>query len=122
MLQFLRSVQFLRSEWPFEAGVQCRVSCREVAVVCDESKLAPLVAEYNKTKEKVKDLTDEWVGAMRKGSEVTDKPRKYIKRKRVKLAALPGALGKATGGLGGAGREAQDYFGKDAQDLSLIHI
>lgn len=98
------------------------MSCREVAVVCDESKLAPLVAEYNKTKEKVKDLTDEWVGAMRKGSEVTDKPRKYIKRKRVKLAALPGALGKATGGLGGAGKEAQDYFGKDAQDADELEF
>lgn len=91
-------------------------------MVCDETKLAPLVTEYNTTKEKVKDLTDEWVGTMRVGSQATDKPRKYIKRKRVKLAMLGGALGKATGGIGGAGKEAEDYFGKDAQDADELEF
>jgi hypothetical protein len=95
--------------------------CRDVAVVCDESKLAPLVSEYTKTMEKVKDITDEWVGAMRAGSEATDKSRKYIKRKRVKLAMLPGALGKATGGMvGGADKGVQEHFGKDAQDADEL--
>jgi hypothetical protein len=95
-------------------------ACREVAVVYDESKLAPLVAEYNATKERVKDLTDEWVGSMRAGSSDTSKPRKYIKRKRVKLGMLPGALGKAAGGFGGAGKVAEEHFGKDAQDADEL--
>lgn len=91
-------------------------------MVCDDSTLAPLVAEYEKTKEKVKDLTDEWVGTMRVGSQPSDKPRKYIKRKRVKLALLPGALGKATGSIGGPDKEALEHFGKDAQDADELEF
>jgi hypothetical protein len=95
--------------------------CRAVAVVYDEAKIGPLVKEYNTTMEKVKDTTDEWVGAMRAGSQATGKPRKYIKRKRVKLGLLSGALGKATGGMvGGGDKAAQEYFGEDAKDADEL--
>lgn len=98
---------------------------RAVAVACDETKLAPLVAEYNNMSEKVRDLTDSWMGAIRKGIGVTGNgrdaqrqkgKRKPIKRCRVQLTALPGALGAAAGGFGGAGKEAEEHFGAGVQD------
>lgn len=94
-----------------------------MAVACDESKLAPLFNEYKKVSDSVRDLTDSWVGAIRKGighGNSGQKPsgeRKPIKRERVRLGLLGAALGAATGGgLGGAGKDAQDHFGADATD------
>ena len=89
-------------------------------MACDESKLAPIVAEYNTASEKVRDLTDSWVGAIRKGTgrqggsaaqhkRRKESERKPIKRNRVQLMKLPGALG-------GAGKGAEEHFGADAQD------
>lgn len=101
-------------------------ACRAVAVACDESKLAPLVNEYIKVSETVRDLTDSWVGAIRKsvdsegGAQKQNGKPKPIKRGRVKLSmlAMPGkgALGAAAGGMGGSGKDAKERFGAEAQD------
>jgi hypothetical protein len=75
--------------------------------------------------DKVRDLTDSWVGAIRKGtgighngaaSQKSVGARKPIKRSRVQLSMLPGALGAAAGGFGGAGKDAQEHFGAYAKD------
>jgi hypothetical protein len=83
-----------------------------VAVVRNEAKLAPLVAQYTAMKAKVQDLTDKWVGAMRVEGEGE---RKAIKRKTVKLSTLPGQS-KLPGQSASA---AEQHFGAQADEMDL---
>lgn len=80
--------------------------------MCDDSVLAPLVAKYTQMKDKVKDLTDTWVGAMR----TDDSKRKEVKRKAVKLSSLPGGL------PGMSDTAAQEHFGAGVAEVDEMEF
>lgn len=99
-------------------------------MACDESTLAPLFNEYIKVRENVRDLADSWIGAIRKGTgkscgqgaQRQNGVLKPIKRNRVKLSMLGGALSAATGGLAGSDKGARDHFGADAKDADEMEF
>lgn len=78
-----------------------------VNVVYDDGAISSDKAEFDKLMEKIKDMTDAWVGKMRADEHDKKGARKKIKRKEVKLGKLMG--------LADADEETQKAFGKDTE-------